>query len=112
MPYKIKFKWLEAIPDESKLLRKLKKIVKLREKECSLMVDAASENHLQIVTELIDKHSVATDAADKSKDGMTALQAACRNGHVDMIELLVNRGANLEQEDDKGRRAIHYAVEG
>lgn len=108
-PIPLKFDCLDMIIEEPKFSKKLKK---LTEKTTSLMVKAASENQLHIVSELLKKHSVGVDVAHCSKDGMTALQGACRNGHIDMIDLFLDRNANLEQEDDKGRRAIHYAVKG
>ena len=75
-------------------------------------MNAASENELHVVTELMSKYSAGVDDGNTSKDGMTTLQAACRNGHVPVIELLLCRGADMEKEDEKGRRAIYPAVKG
>ena len=46
----------------------------------NLLVNAASENELHVVTELMSKYSAGVDDGNISKDGMT--QAACRNEHV------------------------------
>lgn len=43
---------------------------------------------------------------------MTALHFASSMGHVDVVRLLLNRGANLALEDEGGQRAYHYAQEG
>lgn len=42
----------------------------------------------------------------------TALQAACQNGHLDVLRLLVRYGADVEIEDKDGDRAIHHAAFG
>lgn len=45
------------------------------------------------------------------KDGATALMRAARYGHVDVVELLINAGADLElQETESGMTALITAV--
>lgn len=41
--------------------------------------------------------------------GHTALQAACQNGHKQVVELLIEQGCDLELEDKDGDRAVHHA---
>ena len=106
-PFELKVEWLENIVEDQKLFRKLNE---LGRDVCSLLIKAASQDHWHIVVELFKKYSVAVDTADSSRGGMTALHAACRNGRIETIQLLLDYGADLEKEDDKGRRAIHYAV--
>lgn len=45
-----------------------------------------------------------------NKDGDTALIKAARRGHLDMVKLLLNKGANLLHTNKAGRTAIHEAV--
>ncbi|XP_028968353.1 E3 ubiquitin-protein ligase MIB1 [Galendromus occidentalis] len=42
----------------------------------------------------------------------TALQAACQNGHMAVIRVLLTYGADVEIEDNHGDRAIHHAAFG
>ena len=46
----------------------------------NLLVNAASENELHVVTELTSKYSAGVDGGNISKDGMA--QAVCRNVFV------------------------------
>ena len=40
----------------------------------------------------------------------TALHWACRNGHVEMVEFLVDKGADLSIPGYGGLTAVHFAV--
>ena len=42
--------------------------------------------------------------------GHTALQAACQNGQIDAIKLLLDLNADTEIQDKDGDRAIHHAT--
>lgn len=42
----------------------------------------------------------------------TALQVAAHQGHVDVVKILVQAGANLSIPDQEGDTALHYAVFG
>ena len=44
--------------------------------------------------------------------GHTALQAACQNGHDDIVTALLEVGADIELEDDDGDRGVHHAAFG
>jgi ankyrin repeat protein len=57
----------------------------------------------------------------RTRDGETALHLACRVGHLNIVQLLIQYGANVEEQNDReynddhesvhtyGFRAIHYA---
>jgi ankyrin repeat protein len=57
----------------------------------------------------------------RTKDGETALHLACREGHLNIVQLLIQYGANVEEQNDRERdddfgvlptyrfRALHYA---
>ncbi len=42
--------------------------------------------------------------------GLTALHLAAKNGHVDMIEMLLKDNANIDVTDEDGWTALHYAA--
>lgn len=44
--------------------------------------------------------------------GHTALQAGSQNGHLDVIQMLLNYNADIEIEDKDGDRAVHHAAFG
>ena len=45
-------------------------------------------------------------------DDMTCLMAASFNGHVEAMQLLLNRGSDARIKDKKGRISLHYAGRG
>jgi ankyrin repeat protein len=50
--------------------------------------------------------------ADKDlqrNDGSTALIIATKNGHTDLVTILLNSGANPGLEDSEGNTALDYA---
>jgi E3 ubiquitin-protein ligase mind-bomb len=44
--------------------------------------------------------------------GKTALQVAAHQCHVDIVRLLVEAGASLDEADDDGDFALHFAAFG
>jgi ankyrin repeat protein len=49
------------------------------------------------------------DVNTKMKDGRTPLIAATENGSIDMVKLLIQRGANLSATNAKGQTALKFA---
>ena len=47
------------------------------------------------------------DRADR--DGMTLLHYACREGHLQCVQLLLEEGAALEKQDRDARTPLHLA---
>ena len=45
-----------------------------------------------VVKELLDDYNVK----DVDQDGNTALHLACNHGYLDIVQLLVNKGADVE----------------
>merc|ERR1712014_179346 len=71
---------------------------------------AAGGGDLAMVTVLLDSIGMKVD--EGNKDGKTALMWACRNGHLEICQLLVQRGANVRARTKKGVEPIHWAVWG
>ncbi|KAL5093271.1 hypothetical protein Trisim1_011074 [Trichoderma cf. simile WF8] len=49
------------------------------------------------------------DLEDKDEEGMTKLHRAAQAGDRDLVESLINEGANLSSRDNSGRTALWYA---
>ncbi|KAK0766434.1 hypothetical protein N5P37_000158 [Trichoderma harzianum] len=52
------------------------------------------------------------DLEDRDEEGMTKLHRAVQAGDGDLVESLINEGANLVSRDNSGRTALHYASMG
>ena len=46
----------------------------------------------------------------RNEDGVTGLLWACDRGHEELVEELLNAGADIETRDGSGMRPLHYAV--
>ena len=46
----------------------------------------------------------------KTKSGCSALLLASREGHVDIVKMLLEKGARVNAKDKAGSAAIHYAA--
>ena len=49
---------------------------------------------------------------DVKSSGKSALQVASHQGHLDIIQLLLVAGANLQLQDEDGDTALHYSAFG
>ena len=49
---------------------------------------------------------------DEESDGLTPLMVACKEGLLDVVDLLVQAKAEIGKADEDGRRAIHWAAWG
>jgi len=73
------------------------------------LVKAAADNDLQKAEELLSEENLQINGLFS---GYTPLQAACQNGAIDVVKLLIHRGIELEAEGTGGTRAIHLAAHG
>ena len=58
---------------------------------------------MEIVEYLLDRGAAINDRGGDGCDGITPLHDAASNGKVDVIRLLVTRGANVHAKDDNVR---------
>lgn len=73
----------------------------------SAIIDASWRNAIQTVKRLIDMGTVDIDA--QNKDGETALIIAVKRNSREMIEILVNAGADTEIKTKNGFKALDLA---
>jgi len=105
----IRPEWIKAVPISTKLHDKFSR---MKSDMVDLLIEAAGEGDAYLVRQLVTFHNVPVDSGRKS-DGSTALHLACLNGHLDLIRwLILDKKADLEKEDSKGRRAVYFAVKG
>ena len=68
----------------------------------------ASQNGYYEVARLLLKNSAQVNAI-ASHNGSTPIQDACLHGHLKMVEILINSGANIHLADHEGWTPIHLA---
>ncbi|XP_058123704.1 uncharacterized protein LOC131281910 [Anopheles ziemanni] len=66
---------------------------------------------LQFLFESDRKAKFNVNRKDSTGQGMTPLHAASSRGYVDVVELLLRHGANVQAKDTNGNSALHFAVE-
>jgi ankyrin repeat protein len=44
------------------------------------------------------------------RDGLTPIHCACVRGHIDIVQLLINRGATIKSKSKFGRTPLHEAA--
>ena len=67
----------------------------------------ASLGYTDIATILLNAEA-RTDIQDL--DGATSLMAANKSGHLNIVNLLLQEGADVTIENNDGHRAFHYAL--
>jgi ankyrin repeat protein len=78
--------------------------------EISILVEAAQRGNIDLVRFLLDQPGIDVECWS---DGHTAIQAACRYGHTDIVSLLLDHGADYNGPcSDTGRKALSWAVWG
>lgn len=75
----------------------------------SILIQAIVSKQFSLVKRLLSKASI-TDLHEQDVAGRTALHLATLALRIDIIELLLQRGANIEQSDDWGYTPLHYGV--
>jgi ankyrin repeat protein len=77
------------------------------EDECTCLMIAANNGHLDICRLLIDKGAQVTA---KISDGWTPLHYAASHGHVEIVRLFCDHEADVEARDNIGWRPLHRAA--
>jgi len=76
---------------------------------------AIRQNNLPLLRSLLDSSTVdvkyLVNTPDPDRDNRAVLHEAAALGHLDMVRLLVERGADVNNESLGGESAIHDASE-
>lgn len=72
---------------------------------------AASQGHLGLLRRLLNKN-LSLDINAKTVEGSTPVNTATYAGRVDVVRMLLDRGANASIVDSAGWTPLHWAVEG
>lgn len=75
----------------------------------SMIVSEAGQGHLDKLKELLKAHP---DKVDIVRSDKTSLQIASHQGFSEVVDLLVQLGANVSLQDSEGDTALHYAAFG
>ena len=65
----------------------------------------------------VDELIIALNQGDNStnwyrgEDGDTALRMAAYNGHMNCVEMLLNRGIDINSKNNKGYTSLHWAAQ-
>lgn len=73
------------------------------------LVKEAAQGHYGIVKEIITNFP---ESVDVKVSGKTALQVACHEGHLEMVDLLLSTKAALDATDEEGDTPLHYSCFG
>lgn len=72
-------------------------------------VQDGSANSADVLDRFSKEHPEAVDRAVPNQDGHTLLHLTARHGHVELVELLLRRGASVALTDDDGQTPLHVA---
>ena len=67
--------------------------------------------HLEVEKLLIEDGFAGTDINVKNNDEWTALHVACKDGHLDLVQLLIGRGSSVNLKTAQGSSPLHIAQE-
>ncbi|XP_067650463.1 ankyrin repeat domain-containing protein 50-like [Haliotis asinina] len=76
----------------------------------SILHWACRGGHVDMVKHIVAKYSA--DINRKAKRGEVPLMTAAYNGHSDVVDFLVNKGADVSQLDDNDCNVLHWACRG
>ena len=69
---------------------------------------AARAGHIEASCLLISRGATVC----RGSEGLTPLMAAANQGHAKVCSILIQQDPDINQTDDKGRTALHWAVSG
>ncbi|CAL5409329.1 unnamed protein product [Camellia sinensis] len=89
----------------------LLKALSLRNEDCrSLLHVAASSAHPKVVKILSAADPSVTGINSADEEGWAPLQFAASSGNVEIVEILLSSGADVNLKNNGGRTALHYAA--
>jgi ankyrin repeat protein len=71
---------------------------------------AATYNHLEVVKELLN-HGISINKGIAKYDNMTALHNPVAHGYLDIVTLLLDNGANIDQATTDGQTPLNFALD-
>ncbi|XP_075104124.1 uncharacterized protein LOC107778106 isoform X1 [Nicotiana tabacum] len=96
---------------ESLTEEQLLKALSLRNEDVrSLLHVAVSSAHAQVVKILAAADPSASGINSGDEEGWVPLHSATSSGNVEIVEILLSRGADVNLKNDGGRTALHYAA--
>ena len=72
---------------------------------------AADLGQVEIAKCLLEDHKLDLNAADEST-GLTALHQAAKTDQLEVLQMLIDHGADWSRLDGQGRTVLHYAAQG
>ena len=81
---------------------------------CNTLLQAIEENNVKLVLALLDSSIFGGEIADvncKDDTGKTPLMHAAENGRVEIVEILLENDAYIDDKDNTGKTALMYAAE-
>ena len=64
-----------------------------------LLTAAAENDHRHVVKYLLEETNARNELETNDGEGLTPLLSACRKGHKNLVEFLVDLGANVHAKD-------------
>jgi ankyrin repeat protein len=100
------FKTEQEVPIETlqKLIKAGAKLNAIDEDGNNVLILASAKGNARCVKFLTQDSLVKLN--EKNKDGDTALRVAANNGHQDIVERLIERGADIDATNEKGHTAL------
>lgn len=107
--YPLPSDWMEDCTPEQSSPAFEEQVMELIDKGIGLFFHAVDEADLDAIKELHKHYRIDFDAW--KRDGMTALQVACKKNHKELAGWLINEAkVGLDVNGIQGFRAIHYAA--
>lgn len=98
-------------PDIVQLLLEFKPNVELESRTSgSTPLEAAAAAGEALIVELLLAHKAKTERTGSSSASMSPIHLAARNGHLEVLRLLLVKGANPDLMTKDGNTALHLAV--
>lgn len=76
-----------------------------------VLLSASYSNNIKVITRCIEKLPPTSIDYSEPTNGKTALIIASQFGHIDTIRLLLNKGANVNKQDNDGLSPLQHACQ-